>query len=215
VKSKCQRGATLVEFVITMPVAVLLVLALLQTGMLYMARITLNHATFMAARAGSLNNANMNVITNDLIRGLSPFYQDSTDTNDTTRLTAAWTRAKLDTAIPTRLQIQLLNPSKKAFADFGIKDSIKKVTYIPNDNLQWRSSTVGKTSQLSIQDANLLKLRVVYAYELKIPFVSKAVEMALCSGAAAVNPDCLKYYMQGRIPIESFAIVEMQSRAEP
>ena len=29
-----------------------------------------------------------------------------------------------------------------------------------------------------------------------------------------VSSECQKYYLRGRIPIESFAIVEMQSRAE-
>ena len=31
---------------------------------------------------------------------------------------------------------------------------------------------------------------------------------------APASSDCIFYYRQGRIPIESFAIVEMQTRAE-
>ena len=69
------RGASMIEFAIVFPIAALFVLGLIQLGFMYMARLTLNHATFIAAREGSIHNANSAVIREALIRGLSAFYQ--------------------------------------------------------------------------------------------------------------------------------------------
>ena len=216
------------EFVIVFPVAVLFVLALIQVGFMYMAKLSLNHATFMAARAGALNNAWMGPIRETLIRGLSPFYQDSSVDSDWQRLVVAYALATVD-AVPF-LDIALLNPSDGAFADFGVRDAARRVTYIPNDNLEWRSDTVGARSGVNLRDANLLKIRVVYGYELKVPLMANILRWTMCGGGSAAVPawgngsvlsaiapmsaHCLRYYILGRVPIESFAIVEMQSRPE-
>jgi hypothetical protein len=224
-----QRGVSLVEFVIVFPVAVLFVLSLIQAGFMFMAKLTLNHATFMAARAGSLNNARTDVIRNTLIRGLSPFYQDSSIGDDVPRLARAWAEAQVDARQPWNLDVAMLNPSPQAFTDFGVRDPRSGVTYIPNDNIEWRATGVRANSRMNIQDANLLKLRVVYAYELKVPLVRNVLRWTMCGGNSGVSgwgnvgfleaiaptsTQCLQYYARGRVPIESFAIVEMQSRAE-
>jgi TadE-like protein len=228
-----QQGATLVEFVIVFPLAVLFVLCLIQIGFMYMAKSTLNQATFMAARAGAMHNADETIIKEAMVRGLSPFYQDSTKTSDVARLGAAYLRAKVDANLPVvqRLVIDVMNPSAKSFSDFGIKDPAKKVTYIPNDNLEWRDAgIIGGTSRQNIRDANLLKIRTIYGYELKVPLIAGVLKRVMCGGNigveawgnvsvfeavdSPVSKNCLLYYSQGRVPIESFAIVEMQSRAE-
>lgn len=221
------RGASLIEFVIVFPVAVLLVLGMIQMGMIYMARITLNHAVFMAAREGAMHHASASVMREALARGLLPFYQDNTNTNPVTRLLAARARYTADSLLhPPALQV--LNPSPAAFQDFGVTDPATKAVYIPNDNLQWRSNAVGSKSKLNIRDANLLKVRVVYGYEMKVPLVAGIIRRVMCGGSIgvdawgniplwqAVEPastDCLKYYLFNRMPIESTAIVEMQSAA--
>lgn len=223
------RGVSLLEFVIVFPLAALFVLGLIQTGFVYMAKLTLNHATFMAARAGSLHNANQSVIKEALVRGLTPFYQDSTDTNTATRLGKAYIEAKAD-AIAFLQVDKPLSPSADAFSDFGVKDPTTKVVYIPNDHLEWRDLSVGATSKVNIRDANLLKIRVVYGYHLKIPLIAGVLKRVMCSGSIGVQawgnvsllesvyglkkPDlCLRYYLLDRMPIESTAIVEMQSPA--
>ncbi|MEK8031080.1 TadE family protein [Ideonella sp. DXS29W] len=245
-----QRGVSMVEFVIVFPVAALFVLTLIQVGFIYMAKSTLNNATFMAARAGALNNANMTVITDALKRGLIPFYQDSSITNDVQRMTLAYMNPNplrnsvLTDAFgpkPWRTQVTLLSPSSDTFADYGVRDNVKRVTYIPNDNLQYRrqditgagTSIAGSRSKVNIRDANLLKLKVVYGYELKVPLVGYVLRSVMCgsggTGAAAwgdtniiesIEHGSISYckYMPTNdsvhIPIESYAIVEMQSRAE-
>ncbi|HJV70286.1 TadE family protein [Ideonella sp.] len=247
-----QRGVSLIEFVIVFPLAALFVLALIQVGFLFMAKSTLNHATFMAARAGSLNNADPGIIRTALARGLSPFYQDASIGNDLQRMTLAYINADplKDSAyrdvylpVPWKTQIDMLNPSADTFADYGVRDPVKRVTYIPNDNIEWRRTDVtgsgtaiaASRSKVNIRDANLLKLRVVYGYKLKVPLVGYVLKRLMCSGDTGVtewgntsmvdalersHPTvCAKYYMSDpngdvRVPIESFAIVEMQSRAE-
>jgi hypothetical protein len=224
-----QSGATLMEFVIVFPIAALLVMALIQAGFVYMAKLTLNHATFMAARIGATHNANEGAIRDALVRGLIPFKQNSFETNDSQRLATALGELKLkDEFIPwKRAKLELLNPSAQSFADFGVKEANKPV-YIPNDNLEWRSNVIGAQSQQNLRDANLLKIRVVYPYELKVPLMAGLIGRVMCSGEAGVeawgnvsilasvyklaNPNCL-YYLNGRLPIESTAIVEMQTPA--
>jgi hypothetical protein len=224
-----QRGATLMEFVIVFPIAALLVLALIQAGFVYMAKLTLNHATFMAARVGATHNADVDAMRTALVRGLIPFHQNNFEANDSQRLLAAWGRAQAENINPlTRAKLDRLNPSPQSFSDFGVKDPKVKATYIPNDNLEWRSNTLGKTSQQNLRDANILKIRVTYPYELKVPLMAGLISRVMCSGEIGVeawgnvsilesvyklaNPKCL-YYMNGRLPIESTAIVEMQSPA--
>jgi len=226
------RGVSMVEFTIVFPIAVLFVMGLIQTGFIYMAKNTVNHATFLAARAGSMHNASEKVMTNELVRALTPFYQDSTNANDMTRIGKAYMLAVAEQKVaPWGVKLERLSPDANTFKDFGVKDPVSKVTYIPNDNLEWRSLGVGGSSKVNIRDANLLKIRVVYGYELKIPLMAGVVKRIMCSGSSAIKafgdvsvidsayalskPElCLRYYMNGRIPIESFAIVEMQSRAE-
>lgn len=226
-----QHGATLMEFTILFPVAVLFVLAMVQAGFVYMAKLNLNHATFQAARIGSMHNASESTMRAALVRGLIPFYQDSFEGNDSARLAAAWAKAKLDDVNPLRRAlVERLSPSAHSFKDFGVKDAKSGVTYIPNDNLEWRSNMLGASSRQNLRDANLLKLRVVYGYELKVPLMAAVIRRVMCGGQAGpeawgnvsgweaaykfgADPVCVRYYLQGRLPIESTAIVDMQSRA--
>lgn len=223
----------MIEFVIVFPVATLFVLGLIQTGMAYMAKLTLNNATFMAARQGSLHNARLDVIEDELLRNVNPFYQDSTKTNFAERVIAAEVTRKLERITFPAVagpKVEILNPSPEAFTDFGIKDSKAGVTYIPNDNLEHRALTVGSKSNLNIRDANLLKIKVTYPYQLKVPLIAGVVSRVMCGGTIGVeaygnvsfwqalfgpaSQECLRYYNWGFIPIETFAIIEMQSRAE-
>jgi hypothetical protein len=230
---KKQSGATLMEFVIVFPIAILFVLGLIQTGFIYMAKLNLNHATFMAARVGTVHNANPETIRTAFVRGLSPFYQNSFDTNPHTRLAEAAIQASLYDKSPLphhHVDLKVLNPSNASFADFGVKDPTSGKTYIPNDNLEWRTQSLGPSSQQTLRDANLLKLWAVYPYELKVPLMAGILRRTMCGGSFPVKDwgeasalsgvykpweeKCIKYYLHGRIPIESSAIVEMQTRAE-
>ncbi len=225
------RGVGLVEFVIVLPVAIVFVLCLVQAGFIYMAKLQVNHATFLAARMGAVHNADVSVMRNAMRRSLSPFYQNSFETDDSKRLAEGVAASALADMDPRRMEFERVNPSAASFADFGVRDPKTGVTYIPNDNLEWRLDTPGSSSGQTLRDANVLKLRVVYGYELKVPLMAGVLRRVMCGGAspieafgnvgaleavypAGVSENCLRYYLFGRLPIESVAIVQMQSRAE-
>lgn len=225
------RGATLMEFLIVFPLAALLVLGLIQAGFIYMAKLTLNHATFMAARVGATHNADPGAMRTALVRGLIPFHQNNFESDNSARLLKAAALAKLEDLNPlTRAKLERLNPSPASFDDFGVSDpKLKGVVYIPNDNLEWRSMGLGAKTQQTLRDANVLKIRVTYGYELKVPLMAGIISRVMCSGSTGVEAwgkvsmlesvytpaqlVCLRYYLQGRLPIESTALIEMQSPA--
>ncbi|HZO20864.1 MAG TPA: TadE family protein [Steroidobacteraceae bacterium] len=230
-----QAGATMVEFALVMPFALLLVLGLIQIGLMYSAKAVVNEAAFMAARAGAVQNAQVDKMTAAMQKALIPFYQDTTNSDAATRLTAALASAKADTdcasASQCFLKIEVLNPTPAAFADFGITSGASQGhTFIPNDNLEFRSHAVkGKTggSGESIQDANALKIKVTYGYELKVPLIATLFKAVLCGTDSGVDAfgransplsiqgddDCTNFYDQGRIPIVTYATVQMQTPA--
>ncbi|MBV8806729.1 MAG: hypothetical protein JO042_16845, partial [Sinobacteraceae bacterium] len=154
----------------------------------------------------------------------------STDGDDFTRLQNALQGASNDqNCNGPCLNIQMLNPTPAAFADFGITNGTSDGhTYIPNDNLEFRShEVIGPSSGLSIQDANALKIKVTYGYELKVPLMQFVIASVMCGvggnikafdGESPPNADqngndCVNFYKQGRVPIVSYATVQMQTPA--
>ena len=223
------------EFVVAFPFAVLLVLGIIQLGLLYTAKEIVNEGAFMAARAGSVQNAQVDAMNSEMVKALEPFYQDLTQKNDATRLMMAYGHAKLDTlCIPLVhcfLKVERLNPTDDAFDDFGItSNAMQNHTYIPNDNLEYRPhSTQGPKSGMSIQDANALKIKVTYGYELKVPLMKRVFSAVMCGNFGTVREraftdwnsiiglgsidDCVNFYLHGRAPIVSYATVQMQTPA--
>lgn len=220
-----ERGMTVVEFAIVIPIALLLVFGIVQIGLMYSAKSIVNEGAFVAARAGAFQNAQLDVMTKAMTRSLIPFYQDTTNTNTIARLSGALLDARQDAQF---LQVELLNPSPAAFEDFGITSSASAGhTFIPNDNLEIRPHDVkGPKSGLSIQDANALKIKVTYGYEMKVPLMKAVIGAVMCgiddgvkafgSGNTANvvgGDDCTNYYSKGRIPIVAYATVQMQTPA--
>lgn len=210
------RGVSSAEFVAVFPVALMVVLCLIQSGFLFMGKLTLNHATFIAARQGALFHADEGVIRAALVQALVPFYQNSTQTDPAQRITVAYARAQADQL--AFLQVTRLSPNERTFADFGL--ALHGQRQIPNDNLRWRNNTVRSHSGVNIQDANLLKIKVVYGYPLKVPLMGALVHTLLCGGQRLThsqpstdNTRNCAFYAAGRVPIESWAVVEMQSPA--
>lgn len=220
------RGVTVTEFAIISPLALLLVMGLVQVGFMLVAKQVVNEAAFIAARAGAMNNGSETSMKIAAGKALIPFYQDATNASDNGRITAAVGNATVDLAQPWNLKIDRLNPTPAAFDDFGLSDG-KGKTYIPNDSLEYRRYIAGAKSGLSIQDANALKVRVTYAYELKVPLMKAVFKSVMCGLGTGVDgfgndsvfnklasvEDCARYYVRGRVPIVAYATVQMQSPA--
>lgn len=235
--SRCasrQAGVTMAEFAIVSPFALLFILGIVQVGLMYSAKAIVNEGAFLAARAGAAQNAQVDKMTPVMVKALVPFYQDSSKTNDSERIALAAAQAAADTVpcvpvVHCFLKIDLINPTTEAFDDFGITSStMPGHTFIPNDNLEYRPHSVkGPASGLSIQDANALRIKVTYGYELKVPLMKTVFGAVMCAvdsgldafghgnavNAAASASDCAQFYSQGRVPIVSYATVQMQSPA--
>ena len=175
-----QQGQSMAEFLIILPVMLLLIFGAIQFALIFHAKITLNYAAFEAARAGSLNNARFEAVKEGFARGLAPLYSyfepdsNKRDADDPLNQIGAFQQARqriwneFDSPLGL-IRIERLSPSKKDFFDFAPDEAI------PNDNLIYRSSEEGANGRRSIQDANLLHLRITYWYPLYVPFINRLI----------------------------------------
>lgn len=184
------RGQAMVEYLIIVPMLLMLVMGAIQFAMLYQIKSTLNYATFMAARQGALKNAKVNAIKDGLAAGMTPLFTvfaipPQTDPTPALALLRGRTIAMVEVFNPMTTQIEVLSPVDAAYADFD-PDGAGKT--IPNDNLTYRCvgekpcvADVGKTSKITIQDANILKIRVTYCAQLIVPLANATI-YALANG---------------------------------
>jgi hypothetical protein len=208
------RGAASVEFyIVALFVLIPLVMAILQLSVLYVGKTTLNHAVFMAARAAALEHGSRNVLRTNLAKGLVPLYartsQPITRNNVVGVVAPAFAQALLDVNNPTRTRIEILNPTRASFRDFEQRQN--GVLQIPNDNLQFRARNPGSASRQSIQEANLLKVRVDYCHALAFPMIDVALVALL--RRLDTNPFNQACYRANRVPISGRALLHMQSAA--
>lgn len=226
------RGQSMTEFLVVFPALVLLVFGIIQFALLYQTRLTLNHAAMLAARAGALNNGNETKMRVAMANGLAPLFAKE----------ASWDgylKAVVDANLETNkfsnmTDLTVLNPTKAAMNDFGrTKLNGTGGRELPNDTLSYRSTTPGANSKISVQDANILHVRVEYCTRLIVPIVDRVIyatvnaflpfDPALESGGMG-NPfgmngtvskpslSCLNPLFKGpRIKIQSEAFVRMQS----
>jgi hypothetical protein len=224
----------MIEFAIVTPLAVLLIFAIIEFGLVYIAKLNLNHATFMAAREAATKGGTEREVKESLIKGLIPLYQDASINDPSARISKAYAvsyakNQNIDIRQGLESSVKRLSPTKEAFADFGLKDRNGKI-YIPNDNLMWRKSgsanSPGSRSGMTLQEANLLKVKVEYGYMPKTDIVRTVIKNVMCARGEGLEAfgseipiwqkkgdidDCLKYYMHGRIKLVSYATVHMQS----
>lgn len=224
---KAIKGASLTEFVIVTPIAILFVFCIIQAGLLYMAKLTLNNAVFMAARHGANNHAKESEIKDSLAKGLIPFYIDAFSKPDATSMGIAYGKAKLALINPLNFnKVEIISPSPAMYATYGINSPAGR--YIPNDNLEYRDANprTSADGQISIRDANILKIKVTYAYDIdKVPLMAILLRRLMCTGFvnngsvdawSASNlqgydiPSCA-YYINKKLPIVAYATVQMQS----
>jgi len=173
------RGQAMVEFLVVLPVLILLIFGAIQIGLIYSAKTTLNYAVFQSARLGSVNNATYTSLRRGLIRGMSPLF--------TSNASLTTVRTDIDAAIDSNnikrdaksevdsyTKIIRISPQSDQFksSSFGIKNE-DGIYEIPNDNLMYRPGTLSNGT--SIQDANLLKIRVQYCYKLMVPLVNRII----------------------------------------
>ncbi|MBU0751524.1 MAG: pilus assembly protein [Gammaproteobacteria bacterium] len=162
-----QFGQATIEYIYVLPILLLLFLASLQFIFIYEAKQTLNYATFVGTRAGALNGGSMAAIKDGLAAGLAPLYAHKIGTaTELAAVKLGRRTARDELANPKLALIQIVNPTPAALAGFG--------GTIPNDNLMYRDPTILK-SNMNVQDANLLKVRVTYCVRLVVPIIKSMI----------------------------------------
>lgn len=165
-----QRGQTMTEYLIILPLLLILILGVIQFALIYQAKSSLNYATFMGARQGALMNAQKFSIKQGVASGMAPFFMRTGSSSALADVSKARLIAAIEVFNTNTTQVEILSPTKSAFDEF----SKGQAGTIPNDNLMFRDATIGE-SEMSIQDANLLKIRVTYCVKLVVPFVNRVI----------------------------------------
>lgn len=177
-----QTGQSMTEYIIILPSLLLLVLGVIQMALIYQAKTSLNYATFMGARQGALKNANMRSIMDGVAGGMTPFFTRTSDAPFLDDIARARMIATIEVFNPNTAKVEIISPTPEAFDEFS---KLSLQGEIPNDNLMFRDSSILQDG-MSIQDANLLKIRVTYCVKLMVPFVDRVI-YAMHTGIAEVK----------------------------
>ncbi|KAA8918972.1 MULTISPECIES: TadE family protein [Xanthomonas] len=206
-----QRGQSLIEFCVVVPTFLFLVLVIFQFVLIYRTKTVLDYAAFQAARAGAVNGVRKNDMADALAGGLTPLFAQSPDIAN-----VMLTKQKIRyTEVQLFSKIEVIAPTRAAYNEFRERQYDGRYA-LPNDSLAFRNANVGG-SQVNVQDANILKIKVTYNMPLIVPFVDRVIVglSDLVSGGESYTPASMLFEepISGhrRLPIESYAVVRMQS----
>jgi hypothetical protein len=188
-------GQAMVEFLILFPTLLLLILGAFQFALIYQAKQTLNYATFMAARQGALKNGRMTPIKDALASGMTPLFNIKPELLDTEGLLRARLIAAVEAFNPLNTRVEILSPTAAAYN--AHKADSESGTEIPNDNLMYRPTTA--KGAMSVQDANLLTIRVTYCTRLIVPIVNRVI-YALYFGFSGEQVLASEYFAETTAP---------------
>lgn len=197
-------GQSMVELLIVAPVVFFLILMVIQLVLLYRMKATLDYAALMAARAGAVSGLDRGDMREAFAKGMMPLYTRKTGR---AAIEGALIRTRADLLLHGRITV--INPTRAAWDEFRERQYDGQYA-LPNDTLAFRSNAVGR-SGVNVQDANLLKVKVEYNAPLVVPFVGWVLggrSRYLEAGTFESSP---LNRLTGRLPIESYAIVRMQS----
>lgn len=203
-----QRGQSLVEFCIVVPAFLLLILVTFQLVLIYRAKTTLDYAAFQAARAGAINGVDHAKMQSALAFGLTPLLTTSPDAGGVARV-----KAELETRVFANIEV--IAPTRAAFNEFRERQYDGRYA-LPDDSLAFRDNRIGG-SQVNVQDANLLKIKVTYKLPLIVPFADRVIAglSPLLTEGESYQPASMLFEepVSGhrRLPIESYAVVRVQT----
>jgi len=213
------KGQSMVEFIIVTPIVLLLLFGALQFAFLYHAKTLLNYAAFEAARTGAVSNARVSEMENAFARSMAAIHTHN-PTSDDVMCAREIVYKEIESGF-VRIKVINPDPDSNIFTEFD-DGSVDGDLVIPNNNLMYRSAV--STTGLSIQDANLLKIRVSYCYPLYVPYINRVLGIMLTNVESPSCPGCTGSFTStgsferacldnGRFPLHAQAIVRMQSPA--
>lgn len=210
-----QTGATMTELLVAIPLVLLLGMIGVQYGLLYNAKNNVTYASYEAARAGAINNADPEAISDGLLKGMLPFL--SSGNPKTGDLTSLLTDLKSNES--AFMKIEIISPNKEAFDDFSNTELQKllgtKNRVIPNKYIDTikQDKVVGKKSGITIHEANVLKLRITYGYKPTLP-LAKNMFVSVASFINSSQDNFAKsLFLNDRIPISVDVSAQMLSPA--
>ena len=213
-KRSSLRGAALVEFQIAALLVLLpLLLGVIQVALLICGYHALSFAAAEAARAGSVQHASRVAMLTALGDALHPLHIDLTqvtaDGGPIDVVLAARLRATAD--VLRHAAVERTTPTNTDFEDHGRVLDGRRV--LPNDALEHRAASRGRASGRSLQESNLLRIRVRYCHALVVPLIDRMLP-ALLKGLDA-DPEHQLCYAVGRVPLRVVSSAPMQSEAWP
>jgi len=200
VRGSSQRGATLIEFALALILGVLpIVMSILQTAALLVAKNELNLATFLAAREGAVAGAEPATMKRSLARALVPLYvrAERSGVASPAAVALAYGNALADVTALDSLRV--LNPTRKDMGRVGVMRAGERV--IPNDSIEFRPR--------ALQDANVLTIEVTHCQSVVVPLAGPALVAAL--RLLDSDPRHQRCLLAGRAPIAARASIVMQS----
>lgn len=222
--AKRERGATLAEATVVLPIFLFTVLAMIQAAMVYYAKSNLNYATYEAARAGTVSNASLTSINAAFQKAMLPYYGGGTTLG---QLADTAAKAASDIGNAT-VRVEILSPTQESFQDYNSPQlqTIHKTSEpvipsvgldeltCPRDVPGCKSDPKSNASGQTLLDANLLKLRITYGIpeSKQMPMVGRFYTWALNKlGAGAGDPFKQALLDAKRIPIVTHTVMRMQS----
>ncbi|MDR2001301.1 MAG: pilus assembly protein [Zoogloeaceae bacterium] len=232
-----QRGASMVELAIALPMFVMLIFIIAELAQMHEAKSVLDVAALSAARAGAVNGGSVDAMERAAAIALSPLYVSEASNKN---ITAAVGKALVDTNMVQKIgsvdvigsfngasgglqrgiKIDVISPTSQMVKDFGVtrSDGSKTAKVIPNDNLMYRDTRI--IGDVNIQDANLLKIKVTYLYKTKMPLTHYLFTPLMNANLTGVFFQGQSRLASGasvdnvtdwRIPMIAYATVRMQS----
>ena len=218
-----QKGASVTEILVVTPLVILLGMIGIQYALMYNARTNITYASYEAARAGAINHADPQAIEDGLLKGLLPLLSTNlksfkADTTNPLTATAqgelALEKLKFDEA--RFMKIEIISPNEAAFNACNnvqlqkILNTTNKV--IPNKHNDIQNYKCSDPN-ISISQANVLKLRITYGYKPKIP-LAKDMFVSIASFVRGSQEKFdLKLVASYRIPITVDVSAQMLSPA--
>src|SRR5699024_6463146 len=148
-----QQGQSLPEFLVAVPLFLFFILLVFQMVLVYRAKTTLDYAALEAARAGAVYGADMGEMEAALAKGLVPLYATEPGVAGTA---AAYLKAQMDMIL--NANIEIISPTQEAWDAYN-EPQYNNNPALPNDNLAFRSTAI-RGGEVSVQDANILKIKV-------------------------------------------------------
>ncbi len=232
---RSQRGASAIEMAVMMPAALFALLLVAQTALVFHAKGQANVAAQSAARMGSMDHARESAIREGIARGLVPFMGGGSSGSEIA------STLLLATAQAALADVEILSPNREAFDDYPSELAAQRLRdegmtvdapVIQNMNIAglrcpWvaagasatcSSDLASNASGQSLQDANLLKVRITWGIPaskqvpLAGPVFSQAIRGLAALGLLDYAPRTLALVnSQGVIPVTVTATVRMQT----